>query len=61
MSTIRVLIAEDQTLMREGLRTILELNEGFSVVGEAENGEQAVERALTLQPDVVLMLSLIHI
>jgi two-component system, NarL family, response regulator DegU len=55
MSTIRVLIAEDQTLMREGLRTILELNEGFSVVGEAENGERAVERALALQPDVVLM------
>jgi two-component system, NarL family, response regulator DegU len=52
---IRVLIAEDQTLMRQGLHTILELNEGFTVVGEAENGQQAVEHALALQPDVVLM------
>jgi DNA-binding NarL/FixJ family response regulator len=55
MSDIRVLIAEDQTLMRQGLRTILELNEGFAVVGEAASGRQAVERALALQPDVVLM------
>jgi two-component system response regulator DegU len=55
MSDIRVLIAEDQTLMRQGLRTILELKDGFSVVGEAENGQQAVERALALRPDVVLM------
>ena len=55
MSDIRVLIAEDQTLMRQGLRTILELNEGFTVVGEAQNGQQAVERALAFQPDVVLM------
>jgi DNA-binding NarL/FixJ family response regulator len=52
---IRMLIAEDQTLMRQGLRTILDLNDGFVVVGEAENGRQAVERALALRPDVVLM------
>ena len=55
MNAIRVLIAEDQTLMRQGLHTILELNDGFTVVGEAEDGQQAVERALALQPDVVLM------
>jgi DNA-binding NarL/FixJ family response regulator len=55
MNDIRVLIAEDQTLMRQGLRTILELNNGFEVVGEAENGRQALDRALALQPDVVLM------
>ncbi len=55
MSAIRVLIAEDQTLMRQGLRTILELSEGFTVVGEAVDGQQAVEHALALQPDVVLM------
>ena len=55
MTNIRVLIAEDQTLMRQGLRTILELNDGFTVVGEAENGRAAVERALALRPDVVLM------
>src|SRR5882672_11475943 len=55
MSDIRVVIAEDQTLMRQGLRTILELSDGFTVVGEAENGQAAVERALALKPDVVLM------
>ena len=55
MSAIRVLIAEDLTLMRQGLRTILELSEGFTVVGEAVDGQHAVEHALALQPDVVLM------
>jgi DNA-binding NarL/FixJ family response regulator len=55
MTDVRVLIAEDQTLMRQGLRTILELNDGFVVVGEAADGTQAVERALALRPDVVLM------
>jgi DNA-binding NarL/FixJ family response regulator len=54
-SAIRVLIAEDQTLMREGLRTILELEDGFTVIGEATDGRQAVEVALALRPDVVLM------
>ncbi|MCU0491541.1 MAG: response regulator transcription factor [Chloroflexaceae bacterium] len=52
---IRVLLAEDQTLMRQGLRTILELEPGFAVVGEAANGQEAVERALALRPDIVLM------
>ncbi len=52
---INVLIAEDQTLMRQGLKTILELEEGFNVVGEASDGLEAVARALALKPDVVLM------
>jgi DNA-binding NarL/FixJ family response regulator len=52
---IRVLIAEDQTLMRQGLRTILELEDGFEVVGEAADGQAAVERALSARPDIVLM------
>lgn len=52
---IRVLIAEDQTLMRQGLKTILDLEDGFEVVGEASNGQEAVDRALALEPDVVLM------
>jgi two-component system, NarL family, response regulator DegU len=52
---IRVLIAEDQTLMRQGLKTILDLEEGFEVIGEASDGQAAVERALALRPDVVLM------
>ena len=52
---IKVLIAEDQTLMRQGLRTILELEDGFEVVGEAADGQAAIERAQALRPDVVLM------
>jgi DNA-binding NarL/FixJ family response regulator len=52
---IRVLITEDQTLMRQGLRTILELEDGFEVVGEAGNGQVALERALAVRPDIVLM------
>jgi DNA-binding NarL/FixJ family response regulator len=52
---IRLLICEDQTLMREGLRTVLELEPGFEVVGEAADGAEAVLVAEQLRPDVVLM------
>ncbi|KPV52520.1 hypothetical protein SE17_14995 [Kouleothrix aurantiaca] len=55
ITPIRVLVAEDQTLMRQGLRTILELEDGFTVVGEAADGQEACERALALRPDIVLM------
>jgi DNA-binding NarL/FixJ family response regulator len=55
MNDIRILIVEDQTLMRQGLKTILELESGFSVVGEATNGEDGVSVALHLKPDVMLM------
>ncbi|QNU67339.1 response regulator transcription factor [Ruminiclostridium herbifermentans] len=55
MDIIKVLIADDQTLMRDGLKTILELEEGMEVVGVAENGIQAYELAEKLNPDVVLM------
>ena len=55
VSAIRILIAEDQTLMRQGLKTILDLEDGFEVVGEAADGQEAVDRALALRPDVVLM------
>jgi DNA-binding NarL/FixJ family response regulator len=54
-AAITVLIAEDQTLMRQGLKTILDLEDGFEVVGLARNGREAVERALALRPDIVLM------
>jgi DNA-binding NarL/FixJ family response regulator len=55
MSRVRVLIADDQPLMRAGFRTVLEASGEIEVVGEAEDGEQAVEAARALQPDVVLM------
>jgi len=52
---IRILLVDDQRLMREGLRILLELEADLKVVGEAENGEAALEVYATLQPDVVLM------
>jgi DNA-binding NarL/FixJ family response regulator len=55
VSDIRILLAEDQTLVREGLRTILDLEPGMTVVGEAPDGEVAVQRALEVRPDIVLM------
>ena len=52
---ITVLIVDDHAVVREGLRTFLELQDGIDVVGEAADGEEAVERAEALRPDVVLM------
>jgi DNA-binding NarL/FixJ family response regulator len=52
---IRVLIADDQELVRAGFRMILELQDDIEVVGEAGDGRDAVEAARTLDPDVVLM------
>ncbi|MFF0296078.1 response regulator [Kitasatospora sp. NPDC004614] len=52
---IRVLVADDQPLVRRGLTLILSPNPSFEVVGEAENGEQAVALAQRLRPDVVVM------
>ncbi|HEY5478835.1 MAG TPA: response regulator transcription factor [Gaiellaceae bacterium] len=53
--SIRVLIADDQALVRSGFRMILEARDDLAVVGEAENGAQAIDLARELQPDVVLM------
>ncbi len=55
MKSIKVLLAEDQTLMRQGLKTLLELEQDFKVVGEAADGEAAVKLGLQLRPDVILM------
>ncbi|MGI8587481.1 MAG: response regulator [Chloroflexia bacterium] len=52
---IKLLICEDQRLMRQGLVTILGLEPGISVVGEAGNGQEAVEQVRALHPDLVLM------
>src|ERR687894_1949940 len=52
---IRVLITDDHKVVRRGLRGFLELDPGLEVVGEASNGEEAVELARRLEPDVVLM------
>jgi DNA-binding NarL/FixJ family response regulator len=55
MSRIKVLIVDDQTLMREGLRTILSLEGDFVVTGAAEDGHVALDMAQECPPDVVLM------
>ncbi len=52
---IRVLLADDQLLFREGLNTLLSIQPGIEVVGQAGNGEEAVQLALEHKPDVVLM------
>ena len=52
---IRVLIADDHLIVRMGLVTLLENSPGITVVGEAEDGNEAVRKALKLKPDVVIM------
>jgi two-component system response regulator NreC len=53
--TIRVLIADDHTIMRAGLRSLLEKEDQIEVVAEAENGRRAVQLAVEHEPDVVVM------
>ncbi len=52
---VRVLLAEDQTVVRAGFRALLDGTEDLVVVGEAENGREAIALARSTQPDVVLM------
>jgi DNA-binding NarL/FixJ family response regulator len=55
MSDIRVVLADDQSLVRAGFRMLLEAEDGFVVVGEAADGEEAVAVVRATRPDVVLM------
>lgn len=55
MDRIRVLIADDHGIVRAGIRSLLEAHEDIEVVGEAADGWEAVEQAIRLRPDVVLM------
>ncbi len=55
MDPIRILLADDHPFFRDGVRLLLDSVEDTEVVGEAGSGEEAVELAVTLQPDVVLM------
>jgi DNA-binding NarL/FixJ family response regulator len=53
--TLRVVVADDQALVRVGFRGIIDATPGFTVVGEAANGQEAIEVTRQVQPDVVLM------
>jgi DNA-binding NarL/FixJ family response regulator len=53
--SIRILIVDDHAVVREGLRAFLGLQPGFEIVGEAEDGRQALTQAQALDPDVILM------
>jgi DNA-binding NarL/FixJ family response regulator len=52
---IRVVLADDHTLVRQGIRGLIELGREFEVVGEAEDGDEAIRKILALRPDVALL------
>ena len=52
---LRILVADDAPIVRAGLKLLLETHEGWSVCGEAGDGEDAVQKAFALNPDVVLL------
>jgi len=52
---VRVLVVDDQQLIRDGIASMLDVQEGVVVVGSAKNGHDAIEQAVSLKPDIVLM------
>jgi DNA-binding NarL/FixJ family response regulator len=54
MSPLRILIADDHEFVRRGLRSVLETRVDFEICGEAANGEEAIQKTLELNPDVVV-------
>ncbi|MCU0748208.1 MAG: response regulator transcription factor [Akkermansiaceae bacterium] len=55
MKSIRILLCDDQALFRDGLRMLLSLQPDFEIVGEAEDGDAAIQAAVRLKPDILLM------
>ena len=55
MSKLKILIADDHTIVRMGIVSLLKMNDDFEVVGEAKNGKVAVSEALSKRPDVIVM------
>jgi two-component system, NarL family, response regulator NreC len=55
MTLIKVLLADDHTIVRKGIRSLLDAEESIEVVGEAEDGRKAIEKVKEIRPDVVLM------
>jgi DNA-binding NarL/FixJ family response regulator len=54
-SMVRVLVVDDQQLVRDGIASLLRMQNGITVVGTATNGQEALEQAIALRPDVILM------
>src|SRR3972149_5610046 len=55
MKTVRIVLADDHWLMRDEMRRILEKQPDFKIIGEAEDGDQALQLAKSLRPDVLLL------
>ena len=55
MKSLRILLADDHELLRQGLRTLIEIQSGWQVCGEATTGREAVAKARELKPDIVVM------
>jgi DNA-binding NarL/FixJ family response regulator len=55
MSDVTVLVVDDQRLVREGIASLLDIQEGIQVIGQAMDGREAIDKAETLAPDVILM------
>ena len=55
METLRIVLAEDHTILREGLRALLSADPNFEIIGEAQNGREAVRCVEKLEPDLLLM------
>lgn len=55
MAGLRILVADDHEIVRQGIRALLKLHPGWEVVGEATNGREAVEKTAQLKPDIVIL------
>jgi DNA-binding NarL/FixJ family response regulator len=55
LQTVKVMVVDDQQLMRDGISSLLGIQEGIEVIGTAANGQEAIDQALALAPDVILM------
>ena len=55
MDKIRVMLVDDHAIMRDGIRALLSLNEDIEIVGEASEGKEAIEKAQSLLPDIIIM------
>lgn len=53
--SVRILVADDNDMMRSGMCSLLQSHEGWTVCGEAENGTDAIQKAIALKPDVILI------